>query len=398
MYDYRDTWIKTYRGELKDYKKILGNIPTDEAEELERTILNPENEREISLCAICLSFFDNATKTFKTITEEMSQNNECEYAIGVWEESLDGVLYHHRYEFETKKKYYTTMLEMRPELTDKLSTWIKEELTRVLSDPTTDEEYRLCQEYLGYLADEVEFKELKDKYLDRLVYREETLSKLKDHEPAKVALEILLDPKTEKELDFCTAYFGLQDDIKHLKENITQGNIQVPSVEEESVIVDQVACVVKALGKREPIQGKLDFFINASPGENAEMLYRLNCLEHSDIDGLIKSILDKTDDRFGNTELSTVPFNPFPSYYKTYSTYRILSTWMHNYHIYEIDRNNSTYSINRFMRMAEVFHGYYTNAAYSADPPKASSVKQEEKVKQKTPQEVAQTKTNNNEK
>ena len=395
MYDYRDIWLKKYQGELKDYKKILDTIPTDESEELERTILNPANEREISLCAVCLSFFDNATKTFKTITEEMNQSNECEYVIGVWEESIDGVLYHHRYEFETKKKYYTTMLEMRPELADKLSRWIKEELTRVLSEPAIDEEYRLCQEYLGYLADEVEFKDLKDKYLDRLVHREETLSELKEDEATKGALEILLDPRTEKELDFCTAYFGFQDDIKHLKENINQGNIQVPSVDEESAIIDPVACVVKALHKREPIQGKLDFFINASPEENAEMLYRLNCLEYSDIDGLIKSILDKTADKFGNTELSTVPYNPFPRYYETYSAYKTLSTWMHNYHIYRIDRNNSTYSINRFMRMAEVFHGYYTNAAYSADTPKTTSIKQKEKVKQKTKQELVSSITEN---
>lgn len=396
MYDYRDTWLKKYRGELKDYKKILGTIPTDEAEELKRTILNPANEREISLCALCLSFFGNATKTFKTITEEMNQNNECEYAIDSWEESLDGVLYHHRYGFETKKKYYTTMLEMRPELTDKLSTWIKEELTRVLSDPTTDEEYRLCQDYIGYLADEVEFKELKDKYLDRLVHREEILSKLKDDEPTKGALEILLDPKTEKELDFCTAYFGFQDDIKHLKEIITQGNIQVPSVEEESAIVNSVARAVKALCKREPIQDELDFFLSTSPEEKAEMLYRLNCLENSDIDGLIKAILDKAGNRFGNTKLSTVPFNPFPRYYQIYSTYKTLSTWMHNYPIYRIDRNNSTDKINRFMRMAEVFHGYYTNAAYSSDTPKATSIKQEEsKEKQKTPKEGVSKITDN---
>lgn len=392
MYDYRDTTLEEYRGKLKDYQKILGTIPTDESETLERIMLNPANEREISLCALCLRFFDTTTKALKNITEEMRQNDECEYAVDFFEESLSEFLRQRRYSFETKKKYHKTILEIRPELVDKLSLWTKEELERVLSEPTTDQEYRLCQEYLKYLADEVDFKEIRDRYLDRLAYRGEVLSKLKNDEYAKVALEILLDPKTENELDFCTAYFGLQDDIKHLKENINQGNIQVPAVEEESTILNKVARVVGVLCRRETIQDELDFYDSASPSDIADMLYKLNCLESSDMFGLIKYISDKAGNSSDDTKLSS---DPSKDLLKIYSAYTSLSTWMHNYPLYRIDRDNSDTKINRFMVMAEVFHGNYTNAAYSSDAAQASPVSPkdtEEKPKQ------YQKKTNNFEK
>lgn len=397
MFDIREAMLKSYRGKLEEYRKIIGALPAETDERLANIILNPSNEREIAFCVSCLDFFNDITKTFKDITEEMEQNHECECVINNWIDMLNGFLHHQSYYFETKKEYYTEMLELRPELIDKLSTWTKEELKRVLFEPTTNKEYELCQEYLEYLAEEVEFKERKDRYLDRLAHREDVISKLSTDETIKGALEILLDPQTDQELDFCIAYFGFQDDIKQIKENISQKNLKAPNLEEESAIINSVARAVQVLCKRKPLQDELDFFFSASPEGIAEILYKLNCLESSDFDGLIKTISDKTGNKFGDIKLSAVPFSIFPKYYELYSAYTALSTWMHNYPIQRIDRNNSDAHINRFMRMAEVFHEEYITAAYSTAIPASASIKHEEsKVKQKKPQETVASKPTDN--
>lgn len=200
MFDIREAMLKSYRGKLEEYRKIIGSLPTETDERLANIILNPSNEREIAFCVSCLDFFNDITKTFKDITEEI-----------------------------------------------------------------------------------------------------------------------------------------------------------------------------------------------------AEILYKLNCLESSDFDGLIKTISDKTGNKFGDIKLSAVPFSIFPEYYELYSAYTALSTWMYNYSIQRIDRNNSDAHINRFMRMAEVFHEEYITAAYSTAIPASASIKHEEsKVKQKKPQEKVASKPTDN--
>lgn len=384
MYDYRDTWIKKYRGELKDYKKMLGTIPTDEAEELERTILNPANEREISLCAACLRFFDTATKTFKTIREEMYQNNECEYAIDVWEESIDGVLYHHRYGFETKKKYYTTMQKMRPELTDKLSTWIKEELTRVLSEPTTDEEYRFCQKYLEYLSEEVDFKERKDNYLARLEYRKDTLEFLSRIPYKKGLLEVLSNPNTDKELEFCIAYFGFEDDKKQILESFKAGKI-TPINPEESAVVDKLASITKVLLEDGEMEERLLFL--RSPEKTADILYELSILE-CDYLRLVEAIGNKLGYDFSEEKKANKRLLATPAFSEIYNKYGYARTLIDDLLVFDIDRENKNNKMDKFIRIAECFHSQFITDTYETVTPVHI---EEPKVKQKTPQEVQST-------
>lgn len=381
MYDYRDTWIKKYRGELKDYKKILGTIPTDEAEELERTILNPANEREVSLCATCLRFFDTATKIFKTIIEEMNQNNECEYAIDVWEESITGVLYHRRYDFETKKKYYTTVQEMRPELIDKLSTWIKEELTRVLSEPTTDEEYKLCQEYLDYLADEVDFKERKDNYLGRLEHRKETLEFLSRIPYKKGLLEILQDPHTDKELEFCIAYFGFEDDKAQLEESFKSGKI-TPIDPNESDVVTLLASITQVLLEDGEMEDRL-FFLR-SPEKTADILYELSVLECDQL-RLVEAIGNKLGYDFSEEKKANKRLLTTPVFSEIYNKYGYARTLIDDLLVFDIDRENKNNKMDKFIRMTECFHSKFTRDAYEAEEPK---------VKQKQTKEVQGTTSN----
>ena len=106
MYDYRKQMLKEYHEKLEEYRELLGALPTDETATLERIISNPENEREMDFCINCLKFFNYSTKGFTNITEELRQNKISERDIDRWLENIDGLLYHHRYTFVTKKEYY----------------------------------------------------------------------------------------------------------------------------------------------------------------------------------------------------------------------------------------------------------------------------------------------------
>ena len=120
MYDYRKQMLKEYHEKLEEYRDLLGTIPTDEKITLERVISNPLTENEMDFCINCLRFFNDSTKSFTNITEEIKQNNKSEQDIDRWLETVDGLLYHHRYTFETKKEYYQKLLEQRNDLVQKI--------------------------------------------------------------------------------------------------------------------------------------------------------------------------------------------------------------------------------------------------------------------------------------
>ena len=112
------------------------------------------------------------------MTLKMRENNECEYVIANWLSTLEDIFLHQSYSYEIKKRYYDELLQLHPELIEQISNWTKTKLKRILLEPTTEEEYRLCRNYLDYLGEKVNFAERKGNYLERLSYRHEIIKKL----------------------------------------------------------------------------------------------------------------------------------------------------------------------------------------------------------------------------
>ena len=376
MYDYRKQMIKDYHVKLAEYRNLLGTIPTDEKEMLENILSNPENEREMDFCINCLRFFKDSTKSFTSIIEELKQNNASEQDIDRWLETVDGLLYHHRYTFETKKEYYQKLLEQRKDLIQKIKTWTNETLSSVLLEPTTDEEYRLCQEYLSYLRDAVDFKERKDKYLDRLSYRQETIKELLKSPYKKDMIEILLAPRTEKELDFCIAFFAFEDDKRRIQEAVQEGKIKSINPE-ESTVVDHIASIVDVLINNKDMGDRL-FFLR-DHAKTADILYELSILEcnREDLVNTIGIKLGYATESEGTT-LSQKNF------FKVCIQYTEAAQLINDLVFYGIDRDDKHNKINKFLNMAEQFHYKYVTDTYEDASGSKSTQQEEPKIKQKT--------------
>ena len=376
MYDYRKQMLKEYHEKLEEYRALLGTIPTDEKITLERVISNPLTENEMDFCINCLRFFNDSTKCFTSITEELKQNNVSEQDIDRWLEIVDGLLYHHRYTFETKKEYYQKLLEQRKDLIQKIQIWTNETLSSILLEPTTDEEYRLCQEYLSYLRDEVDFKERKDKYLDRLPYRQETKKELLKSPYKKDMIEILLAPRTEKELDFCIAFFAFEDDKRRIQEAVQEGKIKSINPE-ESAVVDHIASIVDVLINNKDMGDRL-FFLR-DHAKTADILYELSILECKK-DDLVNTIGTKLGYATESEGTTLSPRN----FFKVCIQYTEAAQLINDLVFYGIDREDKHNKINKFLNMAEQFHYKYVTDTYEDASGSKSTQQEEPKVKLKT--------------
>ena len=376
MYNYRKQMLKEYHEKLEEYRALLGTIPTDEKITLERVISNPLTENEMDFCINCLRFFNDSTKCFTSITEELKQNNVSEQDIDRWLEIVDGLLYHHRYTFETKKEYYQKLLEQRKDLIQKIQIWTNKTLSSILLEPTTDEEYRLCQEYLSYLRDEVDFKERKDKYLDRLPYRQETIKELLKSQYKKDMIEILLAPRTEKELDFCIAFFAFEDDKRRIQEAVQEGKIKSINPE-ESAVVDHIASIVDVLINNKDMGDRLFFLRNHA--KTADILYELSILECKK-DDLVNTIGTKLGYATESEETTLSPRN----FFKVCIQYTEAAQLINDLVFYGIDREDKHNKINKFLNMAEQFHYKYVTDTYEDASGSKSTQQEEPKVKLKT--------------
>lgn len=374
---------KKYQGELKDYQKILGQLPTELSGKLESILLSPSNEREMSFCISCLEFFNRTTSGFIEITKEMEESFDCEDAIDTWLDILDNLLRYQNF-IETKKEYHKRLLEFRPELVEQLSNWANVVLKRVLSTPTTDEEYMLCKEYLEYLSEEVDFKERKDNYLARLEYRKDTLEFLSRIPYKKGLLEVLSNPNTDKELEFCIAYFGFEDDKKQILESFKAGKI-TPINPEESAVVDKLASITKVLLENGEMEERLLFL--RSPEKTADILYELSILE-CDYLRLVEAIGNKLGYDFSKEKKANKRLLATPAFSEIYNKYGYARTLIDDLLVFDIDRENKNNKMDKFIRIAECFHSQFTTDTYETVTPVHI---EEPKVKQKTPQEVQST-------
>lgn len=375
MYDYRKQMIKEYHEKLAEYRNLLGTIPTDEKEMLENILSNPENEREMDFCINCLRFFKDSTKSFASIEEELKRSNASEEDIDRWLETVDGLLYHHRYTFDTKKEFYKKLIEQRNDLVRKITTWTNETLSRILLEPSTDEEYRLCQEYISYLNDEVDFKKRKDNYLERLLYRHEEIEELLKSPYKKDMAEILLEPYSEKELDFCTSYFGFIDDKKGITEAVKVGTIKTINPEESSV-VEHISGIINVLINDDDMQDKL-FFLR-DPAETADVLYELCILEY-DKNRLVNTIANKLG---YSSQEGTETLEP-QDYFKVYVQYEEAVSLINDLIFYRIDREDKHNKMNKFLSMSQYFHHKYVTDTYEDSSSVKINPQGETKGKQK---------------
>lgn len=374
---------KKYEDELRDYQQILGQLPTELSGKLESILLKPSNEREMSFCISCLEFFNRTTSTFIEITKEMEESFDCEDAIDTWLDILDNLLRYQNF-IEAKKEYHKRLLEFRPELVEQLSNWANVALKRVLSMPSTDEEYMLCKEYLEYLSEEVDFKERKDNYLARLEYRKDTLEFLSRIPYKKGLLEVLSNPNTDKELEFCIAYFGFEDDKKQILESFKAGKI-TPINPEESAVVDKLASITKVLLEDGEMEERLLFL--RSPEKTADILYELSILE-CDYLRLVEAIGNKLGYDFSEEKKANKRLLATPAFSEIYNKYGYARTLIDDLLVFDIDRENKNNKMDKFIRIAECFHSQFTTDTYETVTPVHI---EEPKVKQKTPQEVQST-------
>ena len=374
---------KKYEDELRDYQQILGQLPTELSGKLESILLKPSNEREMSFCISCLEFFNRTTSTFIEITKEMEESFDCADAIDTWLDILDNLLRYQNF-IEAKKEYHKRLLEFRPELVEQLYNWANVALKRVLSMPSTDEEYMLCKEYLEYLSEEVDFKERKDNYLARLEYRKDTLEFLSRIPYKKGLLEVLSNPNTDKELEFCIAYFGFEDDKKQILESFKAGKI-TPINPEESAVVDKLASITKVLLEDGEMEERLLFL--RSPEKTADILYELSILE-CDYLRLVEAIGNKLGYDFSEEKKANKRLLATPAFSEIYNKYGYARTLIDDLLVFDIDRENKNNKMDKFIRIAECFHSQFTTDTYETVTPVHI---EEPKVKQKTPQEVQST-------
>jgi len=358
--DTNDLLLERYREKLENYKEVIGVLPANKDGELGRILLNPTNEGEINFCISCFKFLKCKPQFFEIINANVKNN---------WEETLNMMLHRTWLSFEDKKKLYSKLLELGPELISKLSDWTKDELKKVLLTPTTEEEFWICERYLEFLEEQAYFITQKNRYLDRLEGRQTIVKQLTDDDSKKGLVEILLDPQSDKELEFCTSYFGFQDDIKFLSECAKEGKCKEINPE-ESKTVDNVAKVVKMLCRQTAHKGELNFLFDANPGSIADMLYELKILENSDLDTLMNIISNKCGYNYGKINLSSVPFSILPKYTNIYLAYRTVSEVIQNYLVRDIDRNNQniTREMDGFTEMTRKFHYLYSQEFYFSAP------------------------------
>ena len=377
MQNFLKTEVTNYQHELTDYKKILGSLPTDKEEELERVILNPESEKEVDFFVACLKFCNDTTKIFEQMTLKMRENNECEYVIANWLSTLEDIFLHQSYSYEIKKKYYDELLQLHPELIEQISNWTKTKLKRILLEPTTEEEYRLCRNYLDYLGEEVNFSERKENYLERLSYRHEIIKKQLKSPYKKDMVEVLLEPLSEKELDFGIAFLGFYDDKKRIIEAVQEGIIK-PINPEESVAVNYLTEIIDVLINDKEMEDKLLFL--KDPSKTAEVLYELSILECQK-DDLINTIITKLG---YSTREGISPRD----YFNIYINYDTATQLIDDLVFYGINREDKNNKIDKFLNIAERFHTRYITDTYED----ASSLKLSPQEKSKVNQKVSSKK------
>lgn len=350
--EYGDKMIKDYKRELTEYQKKSGTLP-HELEDFKSILQNPKDYAEAVFAARCFLFLKNATDFLSVLDQKLQENGESlqtrnklkyrfqDVSLGCGTEHII-------------RHYLAKLYDYRPDLglQDELTSWVSTELKRILQDPKTEAEVDLCQKYIECLA-EKEAEELRQKeakaaqerriqqYLDRLQTRQGIYDKIKRAgHPQSILLDVLWNPTTQEELDFCISYFGFQDDIKFISEAAKEGKVTQPDI---AVISDAV------------FYGDWYF---SQPVNQAKTLYDLTVLEQTNQTALMLEIQTKG-------EYSTPPTEEY-EYFKEYLNEQIIKGINRE----EIAKGASSKPLTRFNAFAQDLHQrYLTGISYEEPTP-----------------------------
>lgn len=339
--EHGDEMIKKYKSDITEYQKKMGALP-HEVEDFENILQEPKDYAETVFAANCFCFLKEGTDFLKQLDKKLQERkvplavrNKLKYRIQ--DVSLG-------WDTESIIKYYLAKLyEYRPDLgiQDELISWTKTELRRILQNPKTEAEVNLCQKYVECIA-EKEREEIIQKqteeaekrriqqYFDRLQNRQGVYEKIKRAgQSHSTLLDILWNPTTKEELDFCILYFGFQDDIKFITDAAKEGKITQPDIAVTSDVVFYE-----------------DWYFK-QPVNQSKTLYDLTVLEQTNLNGLMKAIQDKG-------EYSTPPTLEY-EYFKDYLDEQIITGINRE----AIAKGTSSEALKRFNAFAQDFHQRY---------------------------------------
>ncbi len=204
--------IYDYKQKLEEYRKTLGILPTDMKELLFQTIRNSQDEDDIKFVQKCLQYLDYATKTFSNPRSILTNEKDQEWARNY------SPLYYQTASYEDMKEKHTELFQRFPR---KL---VEEILFEALTNPTSENDAFLCESFSNYLYSKVKLVQAKEKYSKRLETEQTTIDKLKETGKHQRIIEILQEPQTAQEIDFCNSFLNLQNSIQAIRQAKEEGN------------------------------------------------------------------------------------------------------------------------------------------------------------------------------
>lgn len=345
--EYGDKMIRDYKRRLTEYQKKTGTLP-HEVGDFENFLQAPKDYAEAVFAARCFLFLKNGTDFLKVFDKKMQEKGESQQTRNKLKYRFQDVSLGWGTE-HIIRHYLAKLYDYRPDLglQDELARWVSTELKRILQDPKTEAEVDLCQKYIDCLA-EKEAEELRQKeakaaqerriqqYLDRLQNRQDIYDKLNSSGYHSRLLEVLWNPTTQAELDFCISYFGFQDDIKFISEAAKEGKVTQPDIAAASAAV---------------FYG--DWYFE-KPVNQAKTLYDLTVLEQTNPDALMQAIQAKTE------------------YSEEYEDFKesLDAKIVRGINREEIEKGQSSQPLTRFTTFAQELHQrYLTGMSYEEATP-----------------------------
>lgn len=348
--EYGDQLVKKYKSDLNDYQKRMKTLPHNE-QAFDSILIEPTDYAEAVFAAYCFRYLTDGTSFLKDYDKKLAEKGiptqiRKKLSYRIMDVSLgwgtENIIRH----------YLSKLYEYKPELgvQDELKTWVNTELKRILQDPKTEPEVELCRKYIECLAEkeneaerkrqeQAAFEESIQNYLTRLENRQGVYEKIKNAGQTHSALlDILWNPTTREELEFCISYFGFQDDIKFIAEAAKDGKIKA---------IDLDATSDALLWE--------DWYFE-QPINQAKTLFDLTILEQTNYQGLMTILQEKG----GYSTSPTAEYENFKAYLDAMIVAGISRE--------EIARGSSSEVLTRFNSFAQKLHQrYLANANYEGE-------------------------------
>lgn len=218
--------IYDYKQKLEEYRKTLGLLPTDIKESLLQTIRNSQDEDDIKFVQKCLQYLDYTTKTFSNPETILDNEKDQEWA------KIYSPLHYQIASYEDMKGKCEKLVQEFPR---KL---IEEILFAALTNPTSENDAYLCKNFSDYLYRKVKLAQAKEQYRQRLETEQTTIDKLKEVGISQGTIEILQEPQTAEEIDFCNSFLNLQNSIQAIRQAKEEGTAKPGTIHDFARKID----------------------------------------------------------------------------------------------------------------------------------------------------------------